>query len=245
LKILFVTLFVVIADQLSKLYIKGISIPSLHINLHGMSYAERINVIGSFLRITFVENPGMAFGIDLGISSKLFLSIFSIVASIGILYYLYKVRNDGLVLKLSLALILGGALGNLIDRIFYGVIYGYAPLFYGRVVDFIDVDFFNINLFGYSYDRWPIFNVADMSVSVGVIILLLFSKKFSGQTEGTNVALAGPVINDNNGLADGTINNADTDKVKPAGAAVNNDAEVQIKINPDMNNGQPDNGEKI
>jgi signal peptidase II len=244
LRILFVTFFVVIADQLSKLYIKGISIPSLHINLHGMSYAEKIDLIGSFLRITFVENPGMAFGIDLGISSKLFLSLFSIAASIGILYYLYRVRNDGLVLKLSLALILGGAVGNLIDRIFYGVIYGYAPLFYGKVVDFVDVDFFNINLFGYSYDRWPIFNVADMSVSVGVVILLLFSNKFSKQSETENIVLAEQGVQDNPVLTVGTVKNTDGDTDKPAGAAINYSTEVDVKINPDMNNDKPGNGEK-
>jgi signal peptidase II len=243
LRILFVTLFVVIADQLSKLFVKGISIPSLHFNLHGMLYAERINIIGSFLRITFVENPGMAFGIDLGISSKLFLSIFSIAASIGILYYLYRVRNDGWVLKLSLALILGGAIGNLIDRIFYGVIYGYAPLFYGRVVDFIDVDFFNINLFGYSYDRWPIFNIADMSVSVGVIILLLFSNKFSKQKESESILLADTGgVQVNPGSTELTLTNNEQDK---NASFVNNNTEADIRNNPGIENDKPDIGKKI
>jgi signal peptidase II len=71
-------------------------------------------------------------------------------------------------------LILGGAIGNLIDRTFYGVIYGYAPIFYGRVVDFFNVDFFDFTILGRTYDRWPIFNIADASVTVGVILLVIF-----------------------------------------------------------------------
>jgi signal peptidase II len=85
-------------------------------------------------------------------------------------------------------MILGGAIGNLIDRVFFGVIYGYAPLFQGKVVDFVDVDFFDINLFGTIYDRWPIFNVADMAVSIGVILLIFFSRKISTVEEEQNAA---------------------------------------------------------
>lgn len=177
MRALFVSLFIIIADQITKLYIKGFSIPALHMHHDGMIYGDHRNIIGNFLRVTFVENPGIAFGIDLGISSKLFLSLFSIAASAGIIYYLYKVRYDKFIMRFALALILGGAVGNLIDRVFYGVFYGYAPLFYGKVVDFIDVDFFDVNFFGYTYDRWPIFNVADMAVSIGVILLVIFSFK--------------------------------------------------------------------
>ncbi|MGE5398897.1 MAG: signal peptidase II [Ignavibacteriales bacterium] len=183
MKVLFVSLFIIIVDQVSKFFIKGFSIPALKIQREGMIYGDHHNLLGSFFRITFVENPGMAFGIDLGLSSKLFLSFFSIAASVGIIYYLYKVRNEKLIIRLSLALILGGAIGNLIDRVFYGVIYGYAPLFFGKVVDFLDIDFFNINLFGYTYDRWPIFNVADVAVSLGVILLIIFSFKAKPATE--------------------------------------------------------------
>jgi signal peptidase II len=71
-------------------------------------------------------------------------------------------------------MILGGAVGNLIDRVFYGVLFDYAPLFHGRVVDFFDVDFFDISIFGYHMSRWAVFNVADACVTVGVILLLLF-----------------------------------------------------------------------
>jgi len=215
LKVLYLTLAVVILDQITKLVVKGFSFPILGLKMEGLNLGERHDVIGSFFRITFVENPGMAFGIDFGISSKLFLSVFSIFASFGIVYYLYKVREDGKMLKISLALILGGAVGNLIDRVFYGVFYGYAPLFYGKVVDFIDLDFFDINFLGLSYDRWPIFNIADMSVSIGVILLILFSKskEETKQTDGQE-----QIINANSETAptDVTIKNVyNTDNDKP------------------------------
>lgn len=177
LKVLFISLFIIIVDQLTKLIVKGFSIPFLNMNHRGMIYGDKHSIIGQFIRITYIENPGMAFGIDLGINSKLLLSVFSIAASIAIVYYLYKIRKESLAVRISLALILGGAIGNLIDRVFYGVLYGYAPLFFGKVVDFIDVDFFDIHLFGYTYDRWPVFNVADMAVSIGVILLLVFSSR--------------------------------------------------------------------
>jgi len=118
----------------------------------------------------------MAFGFDPGSDFKLFISVFSLVASIGLLIYLYSVRNKSLSLKIAIALILGGAVGNVIDRMFYGIIFDYAPLFYGKVVDFFDFDFFNFSIFGRSYDRWPIFNIADAAVSIGVLILLFFYK---------------------------------------------------------------------
>jgi signal peptidase II len=73
-------------------------------------------------------------------------------------------------------MILGGAVGNLIDRLFYGLLFGYAPLFHGRVVDFFDVDFFDVTIFGYHMSRWAVFNVADACVTIGVILLLLFHR---------------------------------------------------------------------
>jgi signal peptidase II len=198
LKILIVSVIIVIVDQLSKFYVKGFYIPVLGIRNPGLGYGEKHDIIGSLLRFTFVENPGMAFGIDIGISSKLFLSLFSIAASIGILIYLYKNRNEGFMLRFSLAMILGGAIGNLIDRVFYGVLYGYAPLFQGKVVDFIDIDFFDINLFGTLYDRWPIFNIADMAVSIGVILLIFFSRKNGASEE---------IYKDDDESADFNLNN--------------------------------------
>jgi len=176
LRVLYLSLAVVITDQISKFYIKGILIPFLNIKFEGMYLGESIQVIGDFFKITFTENPGIAFGFDPGSDFKLFISVFSLVASIGLLIYLFTVRDKSLSLKLAIALILGGAVGNVIDRMFYGIIYDYAPLFYGKVVDFFDFDFFNFSIFGRSYDRWPIFNIADAAVSVGVLILLFFYK---------------------------------------------------------------------
>ncbi|MCH7972946.1 MAG: signal peptidase II [Bacteroidetes bacterium] len=177
MRVLFVSFFIILIDQLSKLAVKGFSI--LFINFHhiGMFEGERIRILGDFFRITFIENPGMAFGLNPGISFKLWITIFSLLASSGIVFYLFIVKNERFTLRFSLALILGGAIGNLIDRIFYGVFYGYAPLFYGKVVDFLDVDFFHFALFGKTFDRWPIFNVADASVTIGVLILLIFHSR--------------------------------------------------------------------
>ena len=177
MRVLLLTIFVVIADQFTKVVVKGISIPALNINWMGMDYGQSFNVIGDFFKITFVENPGMAFGIDVSIDSKLYLSLFSLIASIGIFFYLIRVRNRSFTLRFALALILGGAIGNLIDRTFYGVIYEYGPIFYGKVVDFFNVDFWDFTLFGHTYDRWPIFNVADAAVTIGVIILIFFYRQ--------------------------------------------------------------------
>lgn len=174
MRVLFISLIVIVLDQVSKVYVKGISLPIINFKIDGMYPGEIIPVIGEFFRITFIENPGLAFGFDPGIDFKLAISVFSVIASIGLLFYLFKIKDQKFPLRISIAFILGGAIGNLIDRVFYGVFYGYAPLFYGKVVDFFDVDFFDFSLLGKHYDRWPIFNIADASVTIGVLILLIF-----------------------------------------------------------------------
>jgi signal peptidase II len=171
LKVLFVSFFVIIIDQISKLFVKGFSIPLLHLNFDGMYHGQTIPVIGDFFNLTFVENPGIAFGLDFGSWFKLVISIFTIIACVGLLYYLYKSRGRNLGFRLSIALILGGAVGNLIDRIFYGVIFGYAPLFYGKVVDFFNFRIFNLFMFNRTFGGY-VFNIADVSVTSGVILLL-------------------------------------------------------------------------
>ena len=90
---------------------------------------------------------------------------------------MYKSRNEKVVIRVALAVILAGALGNLVDRTFYGVFYGYAPLFYGKVVDFLNVEFWDFTIFGHTYERWPIFNIADASVTVGVFLLIIFHRE--------------------------------------------------------------------
>jgi len=214
---LYLTLVVFITDQLSKIFVKGFSIPALNFNWEGMDYGQSINVIGDFLRITFVENPGMAFGLDVGPVQKFVLSIFTFVAVIGIFIYLYKSRNRDLPLRIGLALILAGALGNLIDRAFYGVFYGYAPLMYGRVVDFIQVEFWDFTLFGHTYETWPIFNIADSAVTVGVAVIILFHK---GEKE--------------------TVNSPENEYTIEENAPINSDI-----INNNIENGENNNGKEI
>ena len=175
MKVLFITLLVVIADQVTKLMVKGIKIESLGINLKGMPYGSSKPLIGEIVKITFIENPGMAFGIDVG--PKMFLTIFTIIASLFIFFYIFKHRKDGILIRLSLALILAGAIGNLIDRTFYGVIYNYAPLFNGKVVDFMQVEFWDFTILGRTYTTWPIWNIADASVSAGFLIILFFHNR--------------------------------------------------------------------
>jgi signal peptidase II len=177
LRVLYVTACIVFLDQATKLLVKGFTLPIFNFYHQGMQLGQSIPVIGDFFRLTFVENPGMAFGIDIG--GRLFLALFSLAASIGIFYYIYRLRAEPLIVRLTLAMILGGAIGNLIDRIFYGVIFGEGPLFYGKVVDFLDMDFFHINFLLLHMNRFAIFNVADASVSIGIVLMLLFHRKFS------------------------------------------------------------------
>jgi signal peptidase II len=171
-RVLLLSVAIVVADQITKLLVRGIHLPALGIHWEGMTLGATRPLLGDFLRLTYVENPGMAFGIEVG--GKIFFSVFSILASIGIIYYLYRVRTERLSFRISLALILGGAVGNLIDRVFYGTLFQGAPLFHGRVIDFLDVQFFEVTLFGYHLTRWPVFNVADATVTVGVLLLLIF-----------------------------------------------------------------------
>ena len=154
---------------------------------------EEIHITDWFI-IHFTENPGMAFGID--VVGKVFLSLFSIIATIGILIYLYKIKNESLWLRLPLALILAGAIGNLINRVFFGVLFGYAPLLHGNIVDFIDIDFFDLQIFGYSMSRWPVFNFADVAVTIGVTILLI-SGSLNNLNEQNKILVENKNIEDN------------------------------------------------
>jgi signal peptidase II len=158
--VLIVSLIIFCLDQITKYMIKT----SLLIH-------ESIPVIGDFFRITFVENTGMAFGISFG--RNVFFTIFAAIASVAILVYFFTIKGKHLLARTAMSIIFGGALGNLMDRIFRG-----------SVVDFLDFEFININipafnlLFihfpGYSMTRWPVFNVADVAITTGMILLLLF-----------------------------------------------------------------------
>jgi len=107
--------------------------------------------------------------------AKLFLTIFTFLLSSAIFVFLYKNKRNVLTYRIGIALVLGGAIGNLIDRMFYGVLFDYAPLFYGKVVDFINFEFPDFTLLGSTFTRFPIFNIADSAVTIGVIIILLFA----------------------------------------------------------------------
>jgi len=178
-----------------------------------MYIGESITVIGNFFKITYIENPGMAFGFNPGSDFKLWISIFSLIASIGLLVYLYITRKNALSLRIALAMILGGAVGNLIDRTFYGIIYKYSPVFYGKVVDFLDFNFFNFTIFGRNYERWPIFNFADAAVTTGVLILLLFYRQHRRDEEDAlkeaQLATEENIENDSDEIINGKLNSND------------------------------------
>jgi len=171
-RVLFLSAAIVVADQVSKMLVRGLSLPALGIRWEGIPLGASRPILGNFLRLTYIENPGMAFGIEVG--GKIFFSVFSILAGVGIVYYLYRVRTERLGFRIALAMILGGALGNLIDRVLYGALFQGAPLFHGRVIDFLDLEFFDIGFFGFHMTRWPVFNVADATVTAGVLLLLFF-----------------------------------------------------------------------
>jgi signal peptidase II len=167
-RFLIITVLVILADQLSK---------TLAIYL--LPPAESIPVLDDFFRLTLILNPGGVFGSKLG--SQNFYTLVSILAIVVILWFIFKTRAKENNLMIGLCLVVGGAVGNLIDRFRFG-----------EVVDFLDFDFFNINLPskdvlffripGFSIDRWPVFNLADSFVLIGmilVIIHLLFFKESS------------------------------------------------------------------
>jgi signal peptidase II len=144
-----------------------------------MYQGQRHPIWGDLFNITFIENSGIAFGLSFGDEFKLMVCLFTIAACIAFSYYLLKIKDKPLLLRLSVALIIGGAAGNLIDRIFYGIFYGYSGLFYGRVVDFFDIRIFNLLLFDKTIGNY-VFNIADIAVTAGVIMLLFaYGKKES------------------------------------------------------------------
>ena len=124
----------------------------------------------------------MAFGFDPGSDFKLWILLFSLVASVGLLVYLYIVRNKALILRVAIALILGGAIGNLIDKMFYGLLFDYAPLFYGKVVDFVDLRLFSIFVLNKTYGIY-VFNFADIAITASVICSILFLNKQTKESQ--------------------------------------------------------------
>lgn len=192
-KAIFLILGVLLIDQVLKIVIKT-----------NMTIGEEIHVIGNWFILHFTENNGMAFGLDLpGNNGKIFLTLFRIVAITGIGFYMrHLIRLESTVgLVLAVALIFAGAAGNIIDSIFYGMIFndswgrlasifpeggGYATILQGRVVDM-----FYFPIIRGTWPEWfpwwggsslvffrPVFNIADSAITVGVSIILIFQKRF-------------------------------------------------------------------
>jgi len=191
-----IVLLVLILDQWLKIYVKT-SIP----------YGSGFDILGlSWAKIHFIENEGMAFGFEFGgKAGKLILSIFRILM-VGFLIYLIRtliLAKESIGLIVSFALIIAGAIGNIIDSAFYGLIFsessfhgglaemfptegGYAGFLYGRVVDMLYFPLIDTH-----WSDWmpvvggnrlqffrPVFNLADTAISTGVISILLFHRKF-------------------------------------------------------------------
>lgn len=185
---------VLLIDQIIKVWIKT-----------HMMLGDEFNIAGDWFIIHFVENNGMAFGMELGGGwGKLFLSVFRIAAVFAIGYYLVGLCRKSTVnigLIASISLVFAGAIGNILDSIFYGVLFdsslgqiatflpdggGYSSWLHGKVVDM-----FYFPLFSGTFPNWvpiwggdfflffrPVFNFADASISVGIAIILLFQKRF-------------------------------------------------------------------
>lgn len=173
----------VFLDQVTKLAVKGFSI--LGIDHVGMRLGESFDLIGSAVRITYVENPGMAFGISWG-EAKIVLTLLTVGIASFLWFYLRRLTSAHWTVQLAVALLLAGATGNLIDRMFYGVLYGESPLFYGLVVDFIQVDIPDVDWFGTTYTHWPVFNIADSCVSIGIVMLLIFGGRLPANAPSDN-----------------------------------------------------------
>jgi signal peptidase II len=154
----------------------------------------QIPIFGNWFKLHYTTNPGMAFGMELGSEyGKMILTSFRLVAMVGIGYYLTHIisKRNHPVYIVCIAMILGGAIGNLIDSVFYGVWLDNAPYnaptpwFHGQVVDMFYFDIWEgyipewIPLWGGSYTAlWPIFNIADASIFIGVAIILIFQNRF-------------------------------------------------------------------
>ena len=187
----FLIFIILLVDQLSKIYIKT-----------NFVLGEEVNVF-SWFKILFIENEGMAWGTEIpGAYGKLFLTVFRLLAVTAIGYWLWDSvqKNSSTYLIVAIALILAGAFGNIIDSVFYGIVFDdshnhlatlfsenpYGKVFHGKVVDMLYFPFIQ----DYPMPEWmpflggkpftffnAIFNVADMAISTGVGILIVFNKK--------------------------------------------------------------------
>ncbi|PKP26103.1 MAG: lipoprotein signal peptidase [Bacteroidetes bacterium HGW-Bacteroidetes-2] len=190
-KAIFLIIILLLIDQISKIYIKTHFI-----------IGEEIHVFEWF-RILFIENEGMAWGAKIpGENGKLFLTLFRLIAIVGIGYWLWDSvkKQTSKILTVAVALIFAGAMGNIIDSVFYGVIFedshntistifpkggGYGTFFHGKVVDMLHFPLWKgylpewLPIWGGDYFTFfdPVFNIADMAISTGVGLLIVFNKR--------------------------------------------------------------------
>ncbi len=183
-KYLFLTLILILLDQAIKLWMYYDVLPN--------HYGE-IDIIPNIFKLHYVENKGMAFGMELGGEyGKLILTTFRLGAMVGICWYLVHLaqRNAHSGLLWSIAAVLGGAIGNVIDSTFYGVWLGNAPIgastpwFHGQVIDMfyaygLDGQYPDwLPFIGGDFNTTPIFNFADACIFCGVVSILVFQQKF-------------------------------------------------------------------
>ncbi|MFD1467975.1 lipoprotein signal peptidase [Hymenobacter caeli] len=190
LKFFLLALLVIGIDQLSKWAVHTYMQPGM---------PGEIPLLGHWLKLHYTLNPGMAFGVELPPPyGKILLSGFRLLAVGGLSWYIVKLCRERAAAGFiaCMALILGGAVGNLVDSIFYGLLYKNAPFgaptpwFHGQVIDMIYVDIYegflpqSWPLLGGKYvSLWPIFNIADSSIFIGVALILLNQSRFFQQEE--------------------------------------------------------------
>ena len=187
-----ISLLVIAIDQGSKMLV--------YFNMD-RGTSGQIKIFGDWFKLHYLTNPGMAFGMELPFeNSKIVLTLFRVLAMVAIGYYLYLMSNKQTSkgLLICIAMILGGAIGNLIDSIFYGVLldnHNYlspTPWFHGEVIDMFYIDIWEgqlpgwIPFFGGNYMAlWPVFNVADASIFVGITIILIWQRSFFKEEDRT------------------------------------------------------------
>lgn len=167
-KLIFLGVLLVVIDQVIKILVKS-----------NMQIGEQIYVIGQWFRLCFVENEGMAFGMKFGGAvGKFLLSAFRIVLCGFLIWWissLNKKKDTPTGVLVGLTLITAGAFGNIVDCLFYGLVWDYAPFMFGRVVDMFYFPIIRTPNFTFFE---PVFNFADSCVTVGAFYLVLFQWKF-------------------------------------------------------------------